>query len=163
MDHFAAISTFVRVVETGSFSVVAKEMDLGQPAISKSIASFERRLGVRLLLRTMRKLIPTETGRAFYEQAKLAIEQAERAETIARESHSGLSGRLRVSAPVTFARLHLIPRLGQFLDRHPALRWISFSATSMPYHSALISGTRPKFRPMRRRFCLVFSVPYFVL
>jgi DNA-binding transcriptional LysR family regulator len=122
MDRFAAMHAFVRVVETGSFSIVAKEMTLGQPAISKTIANLERRLGARLLLRTTRKLVPTESGRAFYEQAKLAIEQAERAETIAKESHAALSGRLRVSAPTTFARLHLIPRLGHFLDRHPSLR-----------------------------------------
>jgi DNA-binding transcriptional LysR family regulator len=122
MDRFAAMQTFVRVVETGSFSAVAEEMTLGQPAISKAVANLERRLGARLLLRTTRKLIPTESGRAFYEQAKLAIEQAERAEAIARESQTGLSGRLRVSAPITFARLHLIPRLGRFLDRHPSLR-----------------------------------------
>jgi DNA-binding transcriptional LysR family regulator len=121
MDRLAAMEAFVRVIEAGSFSDAAKQLRLGQPAVSKTIAQLEDRLGVRLLLRSTHGLTPTEAGRNFYERAKRSIEEAEEAELAARGAGAALSGRLRVCAPVTFARLHVIPRLPMFLAAHPAL------------------------------------------
>ena len=121
MDRLAAMEAFVRVIEAGSFSGAAKQLRLGQPAVSKTIAQLEDRLGVRLLLRSTHGLTPTEAGRNFYERAKRSIEEAEEAELAARAAQATLSGRLRVSAPVTFARLHVIPRLPILLAEHPAL------------------------------------------
>ena len=103
------MEAFVRVIEAGSFSGAAKQLRLGQSAISKTIAQLEDRLGVRLLLRSTHGLTPTEAGRNFYERAKRTIEEAEQAELAARGDATTLQGRLRVSAPVTFARLHIIP------------------------------------------------------
>jgi len=122
MDRLAAMETFVRVVEAGSFSGAAKQLRVGQPAVSKTIAQLEDRLGVRLLLRSTHGLTATEAGRNFYERAKRSIEEADEAELAARGAGSTLSGRLRVSATVTFARLHVIPRLPLFLAEHPALQ-----------------------------------------
>jgi DNA-binding transcriptional LysR family regulator len=113
---------FVRVVDAGSFSSAARDLDMGQPAVSKTVASLEERLGVRLLTRSTRKLSPTEAGTAFYERALRAIGEADEAEAEARGAGAGLEGRLRISAPVTFSRLHLVPRLGEFLDAHPRLQ-----------------------------------------
>ena len=110
---------FVRVLEAGSFSAAALDLNMGQPAVSKTIASLEDRLGVRLLTRSTRKLSPTEAGTAFYERAIRAIAEATEAEAAAQGAGAGLEGRLRVSAPVTFSRLHLVPKLGSFLDAHP--------------------------------------------
>ena len=121
MDRLTAMETFVCVIESGSFSAAARLLGVGQPAVSKSIAQLEERLAVRLLLRSTRGLMPTEAGQAFYERAKRAIEEADEAELAARGSGGALSGRLRVSAAITFARLHIIPRLPLFLDRHPDL------------------------------------------
>ena len=121
MDRLATMSAFVRVVETGSFSAAARHMRVGQPAVSKAIGQLEERLGVRLLLRSPRGLKPTEAGQRFYEHARAAIEKAEQAELAASGAGKGLSGRLRVSAPVTFARLHVIPRLPILMKSHPAL------------------------------------------
>lgn len=121
MDRLAAMEAFIRVVDAGSFSATAKQMRVGQPAISKTIAQLEERLGVRLLLRSTRGLTPTEAGRAFYERAKRSLEEVEEAEHAARGAATALSGRLRVGAPVTFTRLMVIPRLGAFLSAHPAL------------------------------------------
>jgi DNA-binding transcriptional LysR family regulator len=115
------METFVCVIESGSFSAAARLLNVGQPAVSKSIAQLEDRLAVRLLLRSTRGLTPTEAGQAFYERSKRAIEEADEAELAARGSAGALSGHLRVSAAVTFARLHIIPRLPSFLDRHPDL------------------------------------------
>ncbi|MFP3599829.1 LysR family transcriptional regulator, partial [Chryseobacterium sp. SIMBA_029] len=88
---------------------------------SKAIAQLEEFLGVHLLLRTTHGLAPTESGQNFYEHAKRAIESAEEAVLAARGAGAALSGRLRVSAAVTFARLHVMPILPAFLEAHPSL------------------------------------------
>jgi len=75
----------------------------------------------KLLLRSTRALTPTEAGQNFYLRAKRAVEEADEAVLAARGSASGLSGKLRVSAAVCFARLHIVPRLPAFLDEHPVL------------------------------------------
>lgn len=121
MDRLAAMEAFVRVVEAGSFSGAAKLLRVGQPAVSKTVAQLEKRLGVRLLLRSTHGLTPTEAGRNFYERAKRSIEEADEAELAARGAGATLSGRVRVCAAVTFARLHVIPHLPDFLAEHPAL------------------------------------------
>ncbi|PVX85762.1 LysR family transcriptional regulator [Paraburkholderia unamae] len=121
MDRLAAMETFVAVVEAGSFSAAARRLQIGQPAVSKSIAQLEEHLNARLLLRSTRGLTPTDAGQRFYEHACLAIEEADRAEHSVRESSEGLVGKLRVGAAVTFARLHVIPALGAFLEQHPRL------------------------------------------
>src|SRR5262249_1374830 len=121
MNRLAVMETFIRVVETGSFSAAAKHLNIGQPAISKSIAQLEKRLGVRLLVRSTRGLMPTEAGQTFYKRARRAIDEANEAELEARGAGASLSGRLRASAPLTFASLHIVPRLPIFLAAHPDL------------------------------------------
>ncbi|MDI2145654.1 MULTISPECIES: LysR family transcriptional regulator [unclassified Pseudomonas] len=121
MDRLAAMETFVYVVETGSFSAAARRLNIGQPAVSKTIAQLETRLGVRLLLRSTRGLTPTEAGLAFFERARRALEEADEADNAARGTASGLSGNLRISTAVTFGRMHVVPHLGPFLDQHPQL------------------------------------------
>jgi len=121
MDRLAAMETFVYVVETGSFSAAARRLHVGQPAVSKTVAQLEERLGVRLLLRSTRSLTPTEAGSAFYERAKRTIDEANEADLAARGAGTGLTGTLRFCAAVTFARLHILPYLGGFLDLYPQL------------------------------------------
>jgi len=121
IDRLAAMETFVQVIEAGSFSGAAKQLQVGQPAISKTIAKLEDRLGVRLLLRSTHGLSPTEAGRNFYERAKRSIEEADEAELAARGAAATLTGRLRIWGAVSFGRLHVVPRLSAFLAEHPAL------------------------------------------
>jgi DNA-binding transcriptional LysR family regulator len=121
VDRLAAMEAFVRVIDAGSFSGAAMQLRVGQSTVSKTIAQLEDRLGVRLLLRSTHGLTLTEAGRNFYERANRTIEEAEQAEAAARGDAAALQGRLRVSAPVTFARLHIIPHLPVFLTEHPAL------------------------------------------
>jgi DNA-binding transcriptional LysR family regulator len=73
MDRLAAMEVFVRVVDTGPFSAAARHLRVGQPAVSKTVAQLEERLGARLLLRSTRGLMPTEAGQSFYDRAKRAI------------------------------------------------------------------------------------------
>lgn len=121
MDRLHAMEVFVRVVETGSFSAAGRDLRIGQPAVSKLVAALEERLAVRLLVRTTRRLQPTEAGQAYYERARHAIAEADEADSAARGLGSGLQGRLRVCAPLTFARLNIAPQIGSFLDAYPLL------------------------------------------
>lgn len=121
MSRFAAMEVFIRVVETGSFSGAARLLNVQQPAVSKSVAQLEKRLGVQLLLRTTHRLTPTEAGQGFYERAKRAVEEAEEAEMVARGAGATLAGRLRICVSVTFGSVYVIPRIPAFLARHPAL------------------------------------------
>jgi DNA-binding transcriptional LysR family regulator len=121
VDRYQAMATFVRVVDAGSFSGAARLLNVGQPAVSKTIAQLESRLQVSLLVRSTHGLSPTEAGLRFYERARAAIMEADEAELAARGAGAGLSGRLRVSAATTFARLHVVPLLPRFLAEHPDL------------------------------------------
>jgi DNA-binding transcriptional LysR family regulator len=121
LDRYQAMLTLVRVVETGSFSAAARHLNVGQPAVSKTIAQLESRLQVSLLNRSTHGLTPTEAGQRFFERAKAAIQEADEAELAARGAGKGLSGSLRVSAATTFARLHVVPLLPRFLEQHPEL------------------------------------------
>jgi DNA-binding transcriptional LysR family regulator len=121
MDRLRLMETYIRVLETGSFSTAARHLNVGQSAVSKSIAQLEERLGVRLLMRSPRGLTPTEAGLTYYERARRTIEEAEEADFAARGAGACLTGRLRVSAGVTFTRLHLVPRLAAFLAAHRKL------------------------------------------
>jgi DNA-binding transcriptional LysR family regulator len=121
MDRLAVMEAFVVVVDTGSFSAAARRLNVGQPAVSKLVAQLEERLGVKLLMRTTRGLTATEAGLNYYERARRTIEEADEAELAARGAGKSLAGRLRVAGAVTFTRIHLMPRLPEFLKRHPDL------------------------------------------
>src|SRR6202043_3007687 len=121
MDRLAALEIFVRVVDSGSFSTVARHQRIGQPAVSKAVVQLEEWLGVSLLMRSTRSVVPTEAGRIFYERAKRTITEADEAVAAARGSATGLSGKLRVSTSICFGRLDVIPNLSTFLAEHPDL------------------------------------------
>ena len=97
------METFVRVIEAGSFSGAAKQLRVGQPAVSKTIAQLEDRLGVRLLLRSTHGLTPTDAGREFYEGAKRSIEDIEEAEASARGARASAAMIDRLAAGVGIA------------------------------------------------------------
>jgi DNA-binding transcriptional LysR family regulator len=121
MNRLAAMDAFVRVVDTGSFTGAARQLRIGQPAVSKIIAQLEDRVGVKLLVRTTQGLMRTEAGERFYDHAKRSIEEADEAEMQARGVGATLTGRLRIGGAVTFSRLYVVPRLPKFLAKHPEL------------------------------------------
>ena len=95
MNRFAEMEAFIAVVETGSFSAAARRLRVGQPAVSKTIAQLESRLGTKLLLRSTHGLTPTEAGQAYFDRARRAVQEADEAEAAARGANTSLSGRLR--------------------------------------------------------------------
>src|ERR1700753_2962278 len=121
MDRFSARHVFLPLAVRVCLTAAARQIRVGHPAMSKMIAQLEEHLGVKLLVRTTRGLKPTEAGENFYEHAKRAVQEAEEAELKARGVGAALSGRLRISAAVTFARLHVVPRMKRFMAMHPDL------------------------------------------
>lgn len=122
MDRLQAMETFVRVVESGSFSAVAREQGTVQSAISKQIAMLEVHLGVKLLTRTTRRLMLTEDGERYFEQARRLVAEIHEAELTLKRGEHELKGLLRVAAPVGFGRLVLMPLVKSFLALHPKVK-----------------------------------------
>src|ERR1700730_18083432 len=102
MDRLEGMKIIVRVVESGSFSAVARQLGTGQPAISKQVAALEEHLGAQLLMRTSRSLSLTEAGRDFYESAVRLISDLEAAESRIGSGQVSPSGVVRVSAAPSF-------------------------------------------------------------
>jgi DNA-binding transcriptional LysR family regulator len=122
MDRLLAMQTFVRVVETGSFSAVAREQSGTQSAVSKQVAALERHLGTKLLTRTTRALSLTDDGERYFEDAQQVVAEVMAAEGRLRRGQQHLSGKLRVAASVGFGTRVLRPHVHSFLKAHPAVR-----------------------------------------
>jgi DNA-binding transcriptional LysR family regulator len=118
MDKLQAMKTFVRVVEAGSFSAVAHELDTTQSAVSKQVAALERELNARLLTRTTRSLALTEEGERYFEQARRLVAEIAEAEGALQSGEQQLKGWLRVAASVGYGRLKLMPLVQSFLAKH---------------------------------------------
>src|SRR5271165_3505901 len=115
------IEAFVAAVDAGSISEAARKLRLSKSVVSERLAELERSLGARLLQRTTRKLSLTEDGSAFHERAARILREIEDAATDLSERRGLLLGPLRISAPVTFGRMHLGPALYPFLVAHPQI------------------------------------------
>ncbi|MEN2395092.1 LysR family transcriptional regulator [Pseudomonas halotolerans] len=122
MDLFDAMQMFVRVVERGSFSAVARELNLGQPAVSKQIRALEQHLGGALFARSTRQLALTDQGQRFYAQSKEILASLNTARLSFASGQEQIAGPLRVAAPVSFGRLCIAPLIGEFLARHPQVQ-----------------------------------------
>lgn len=121
MDLLSAFRTFLRVAEAGSFSAVARRMNTTQPAISRQIAGLEEHLGARLIQRTTRTLMLTEDGRNLLSHAREVLEAVDLTEAAFGRQRQSPSGVVRLSTPVNFGRLYVVPRLGRLLGRYPDL------------------------------------------
>ena len=122
MDRFGEMQTFVRVVETGSFSGAARELRMTPSAVSKMIGRLEDRLGVRLLSRTTRKLSLTEEGRVFFQRVTPILAEVEEAEDTVSLANVEARGVLRVNASTAFGQYQIVPLIPKMLERHPNLQ-----------------------------------------
>ncbi|MEO8779381.1 MAG: LysR family transcriptional regulator [Rhodanobacter sp.] len=122
MDRFHELNAFIAVVEAGGFSAAARRTGDSQPAISKAVNALERRLGVVLLHRSTRSVVLTDQGRKYYERTKPLIDEIEVADSELTSSALDVSGLVRIAAPSTFGRLHVLPIIPELLTRHPGLR-----------------------------------------
>lgn len=114
-----AIPVFVKVVETGSFSGAARLLNMPKTTVSAKIAALEKRLGLKLIQRTTRKLRVTEAGTKYFHHCANAIREMELGEAALQSTQSEPTGVLRVTAPVDVGHM-LLPRIARaYLARYP--------------------------------------------
>lgn len=121
MDQLGAMRAFARVVQTGSFSAVAREANTSQATISKRVAALEAQLGVRLMMRSSRDRSLTEAGAEFYEKCVVILAELEEAESNARSQLASPRGVLRISTAFPLGRLLIAPLVADFLSRYPEI------------------------------------------
>lgn len=119
---FSDLTLFVRIARLGTISAAARDLDITPAAASARLASFEKGLGVRLLHRTTRRATLTEDGNALLPHAEHLLDAADTARAVLGRVQVSPRGVLRVAAPSSFARLHLVPALPAFMARYPDLR-----------------------------------------
>ncbi len=112
---------FVRIARLGSISAAARDLGLTPAGASARLVAFERRLGARLLHRTTRQATPTVDGLAFLPHAEHVLDAADAARAALGREQATPRGTLRVAAPASFARLHIVPGLPDFCARYPDL------------------------------------------
>lgn len=120
MDRLTQLECFVRAAETGSFSAVARSLHTSQSTVSKNIAQLEVTLGVRLLLRSTRKMALTPEGERYYRECRRILEAMAEADATARGQASP-TGLLRVACPPALARHRVVPLIGPLTERFPDL------------------------------------------
>jgi DNA-binding transcriptional LysR family regulator len=119
MDEDYAL--FARIVESGSLSGAGRELRLSPAMVSKRLARLEERLGTRLIYRTTRRLSTTDVGQAFYEDVAAILAASRAAEAKVAGRADAPAGRLRVSAPTSFGRMHIAPFIAGFIERYPSV------------------------------------------
>ncbi len=122
MDSVSAMEIFVRVVQAGSFSAAARDLDLTPSAVSKQISRLEDRLGARLMNRTTRQLSLTEVGAAFHERANRILADVAEAERAVADLHGAPRGTLKLNLPQSFGRRYVVPMIPDFMAANPELR-----------------------------------------
>ncbi|QTG87799.1 LysR family transcriptional regulator [Vibrio furnissii] len=121
MASWEGVSEFVAVAETGSFTRAAQRLATSVANVSRRIALLEERLGVKLLLRTTRKVSLTEAGQVYYQQCRALLEGLEQAELTVTQMQQTPKGKLKVTAPVTYGEQKIAPLLHDFLLQHSQL------------------------------------------
>lgn len=122
MDTLNGIECFVRSAEAGSFAAAARRLGLTPAAVGKNVARLEAALGVRLLQRSTRKLALTEAGEHFLQEAAGGLDTLRGAMAKLAGAGGQPAGTLKVSMALAFGRDYIVPLLGEFLARYPAIR-----------------------------------------
>ncbi|WP_178083163.1 LysR family transcriptional regulator [Pseudomonas sp. DP16D-R1] len=121
VDKLHAMAIFVRVVERGSFSAVAREMQTTQPTISKVLRALEIELSGKLIARSTRRLSLTDEGQRYYSECRQILAAVDAAEHRFQSGRETIAGHLRIGSSVSFGRLQIAPRLPAFLKRYPEI------------------------------------------
>lgn len=122
MDHLTSIRIYMRIVELGSFSKAAADLNVSQSTTTKHLRWLENHLGVRLLNRNTRGVSLTEAGKLYYDRSKVIVKEVENADSIVGRGSEELVGTLRISTSVAFGRRIVSPMLIDFMLEHPQLK-----------------------------------------
>ncbi|CAB3962296.1 MULTISPECIES: LysR family transcriptional regulator [Burkholderia] len=120
-DRFQGILAFIQAVECGSFSVASRQMGMSPSSVGKAVARLEQRLGVRLFVRTTRRMSLTDEGVAFHESCLRALAELDQAESVLTERRLLPSGRVRIALPTLYGRERVLPILMRLAEHYPAL------------------------------------------
>ena len=121
MDRLDAMRAFVAVCDAGGFTPAARRLGWAPSAVTRLVAALEARLGARLLQRTTRSVRLTDAGSRFLERARRILAEIEEAEASAQDERAPPRGRLVVSAPLLFERMHVASIVSRLLAAHPQL------------------------------------------
>ena len=141
MQRLECERMFAAVMETGSFAEAARRLGTSSGQASKLVSRLEADLGVRLLNRTTRALSPTEVGQAYYERIRAVIEELDALGEAVKNRSGSVSGRLKLTAPLSFGNKQLVPALVDFATRYPG---------GEPRGGLLGPGGEPRRRGLRR-------------
>ena len=122
MDRIDCLRAFVRTLEGGSFSAAAKELGIGQPAISKRIAMLEREFGTQLFSRTTRTLKPTAEAHRIYDLARQILDSFDMARSSVEQAAPRPTGTLRIGVPSSFGRRYMMPVIAEYVRHYPEVR-----------------------------------------
>ena len=121
MDMLHSLQAFTRVVEFSGFAAAAREMGLSRSVVNKQVINLERVLGAQLLIRSTRRVRPTDAGLAFYDRALEVLRTLEDAVLTVSELQTSPKGNLRVNAPMSFGVQHLAAPIAEFMAAHQEL------------------------------------------
>ncbi len=121
LDDLNELRTFQRILVCGSLSAAARDLGVGLAVVSKRLVTLERRVGQRLINRTTRTMSATEEGLALIAHVDRVIEELAAAEARMAVGGEEPYGLLRVSSPISFGRIHLVPLVADLVERHPKL------------------------------------------
>ena len=119
MNQLEDMQTFVRIVEAGSITKAAEQLNTVKSAISRRLSELEKRLDVTLLSRTTRSQTLTNSGKSYYQLCLRIIDDVAEAESSVRNEHSALAGRIKIAAPLSFGLSHLSQALLKFNEMNP--------------------------------------------
>ena len=122
MDKFNNMQVFCRIVELGTLTAVAKELKCSTMMISKYIANLESSLGVVLLNRTTRSLSLTSAGEAYYHRSRQLLEDLADLEASTAQMGERVKGHIKISAPIDFGGIYMVPVIEQFLRQYPEVK-----------------------------------------
>jgi DNA-binding transcriptional LysR family regulator len=120
MDRLEELAALVAILDTGSLAAAGRRLRRSPPAMTRILTGLEERMGTQLVVRTTRRLAPTETGRRLAEHARGLLAGYEGA--MGELTGARVSGVLHVTAPLVFGRRHVTPIVTSFLELHPAMR-----------------------------------------
>jgi len=128
MGQLEDMYIFLRIVETGSITKAAEQMNIAKSAVSKRLSLLEHKLGIKLINRTTRTSSITEAGQRYYQRSKLIVDEVEELNSQTSSSKRSLAGTLNIAVPLSFGLTHLAPALDLFLLQHADLKLnINFS------------------------------------
>jgi DNA-binding transcriptional LysR family regulator len=122
MDRLDCLRAFVQTMDGGSFSAAARDLGVGQPAVSKRIAVLEQEFGSQLFMRNTRKLTPTREAHRIYDLARQVLSSFEMARASIREASARPTGTLRLGVPSSFGRHYIMPIIEEYLRQFPDVK-----------------------------------------